>query len=222
MKDYFVIGDVHGCFYTLEVLLKNWKQKEQQLIFVGDIIDHGNHSPKVATLINDIQKENPDTIVLRGNHEQLLINHYLNECNDDWFQKSGEKTFSQYLAAGRNIGDDVKWFATFPVQFNDEIIFVSHAGMPKTENPFDANNIDGIVWHRNEIQSLPQIQVYGHTPKEEALFDAAVNAINIDTGAYKCNKLTSVVIDKLGKIKDIIGVETHEKDLPKEKAACII
>ncbi|MBC7655183.1 MAG: hypothetical protein H7098_12035, partial [Oligoflexus sp.] len=69
---------------------------------------------------------------------------------------------------------------------------------------------------------LPQIQVYGHTPKEEALFDAAFNAINIDTGAYKCNKLTAVVIDKLGKIKDLIGVETEEKDLPKESTECFI
>ncbi|OAQ40688.1 hypothetical protein A5893_07030 [Pedobacter psychrophilus] len=222
MKDYFVIGDVHGCFYTLKALLKNWNQEEQQLIFVGDIIDHGNHSPQVATLINDIQNENPDTIILRGNHEQLLINHCLNEYNDDWFQKSGEKTFSQYLAEGRNISDDAKWFATFPVHFSDETIFVSHAGMPKAENPFDANNIDGIVWHRNEIQNLPQIQVYGHTPKSEALFDATYNAINIDTGAYKCNKLTGVLINKLGEIKDLISIETQEKDLPKSQEECLI
>ncbi len=222
MKDYFIVGDVHGCFYTLEALLKNWKPKQQQLIFVGDIIDHGNHSAQVASLIDDIQKKHSDTVILRGNHEQLLINHCLNEFNEDWYQKSGEKTFGQYLLAGRNINEDAKWFASFPVYFNDETIFVSHGGMPKAENPFDPNNVDGIVWHRNEIQNLPQIQVYGHTPKVEAIFDATYNAINIDTGAYKCNKLTAIVIDKLGKINDLIGVETQEKDLPKEAAECII
>ena len=50
--------------------------------------------------------------------------------------------------------------------------------MPKGENPFDANNIDGIVWHRNELQNLQQIQVYGHIPKDKALFDITFNAIN--------------------------------------------
>ncbi|MBK0384214.1 serine/threonine protein phosphatase [Pedobacter sp. SD-b] len=222
MKDYFIVGDVHGCFYTLELLLKNWTPGQQQLIFVGDIIDHGNHSPQVAALIKKIAKENTDTIVLRGNHEQLFINHCLNQFNQDWYEKSGERTFGQYLAMGRNIDEDAKWFATFPVYFREENIFISHAGMPKTENPFDPNNPDGVVWHRDEIQDLPQIQAYGHTPKEEAVFDAATNAINIDTGAYKCNKLTSIVIDKAGKIKDLISIDTHDKDLPVEEEACIL
>jgi len=222
MKDFFIVGDVHGCFYTLQLLLKNWNPKTQRLIFVGDIIDHGRHSPQAAQLIADLQNKHKDTIVIRGNHEQLFLQHCLEDFNKDWYEKSGERTFSQYLMAGREINKDAEWFSTFPLYFETPNFIVSHAGISDTEDPFDPNNPEGVVWQRNETIKLDRLQIFGHTPKETALYDANTHSINIDTGAYKCNKLTALIIDKAGTILDICNVDTQEEDLPLEKEECLL
>ncbi len=222
MKNYFIVGDVHGCFHTLQLLLKKWNPTKQQLIFVGDLIDHGNHSPLATELIFKTQKQHKDTTILRGNHEHLFINHCLTEFNKDWYEKSGERTFSQYLLAGREINKDAEWFASFPLYFETPNFIISHAGIADTENPFDPDNKQGVVWQRNETKKLEQLQIYGHTPKEAALYDVNSHSINIDTGAYKCNKLTGIVLNKSGEIIDIHSEETHEEDLPQEKQECMI
>lgn len=222
MKSFFIVGDVHGCFHTLQLLLKNWNPKTQQLIFVGDLIDHGRHSPQVTELISGIQKKHKDTVVIRGNHEQLFLQHCLDKFNKDWYGKSGERTFSQYLIEGRKIDDDAEWFSTFPLYFETPSFIVSHAGISDTEDPFNPNNPEGVLWQRNETKKLDRLQIYGHTPKEAALYDANSHSINIDTGAYKCNKLTALIIDKAGTIADICSVGTHEEDLPQEKEECLL
>jgi len=222
MKTFFIVGDVHGCLHTLQLLLNKWNPKTQQLIFVGDIIDHGRNSPQVAELISDLQKKHKDTIVIRGNHEQLFLQHCLEEFNKDWYEKSGERTFSQYLIEGRKIDDDAEWFSTFPVYFETPTFIVSHAGISDTEEPFDPNNPEGVVWQRNETKKLERLQIYGHTPKEAALYDANSHSINIDTGAYKCNKLTALMIDKAGTITEVYSVDTQDEDLPLEKEECLL
>ncbi len=222
MKNHFIIGDVHGCYHTLKNLLKHWKAKEHQLIFVGDLIGHGNHSPQTTALIQDIQKKYSDTVVVRGNHEEQFHQHCLTQFNDDWFGKSGERTFSQYLLHNRVIDKDAEWFASFPLYFETPHLMVSHAGVSHTDDPFNAKNEDGVVWHRNEIKKLTQLQVYGHTPQDEAVFDAQVNAINIDTGAYKANKLTGLLVKQDGSILDMIDESTDKDDIPNEEAEDIL
>ncbi|WP_442795543.1 metallophosphoesterase family protein [Pelobium manganitolerans] len=222
MKSFFIVGDVHGCFYTLQKLLLQWKPKQQQLIFVGDIIDHGNFSPQVAQLVQDLQKKHPDTVLIRGNHEQQFMQHCLESFDEDWYGKSGERTFSQYLVEGRPIDPDAEWFKNLPLVFEHPNFIVSHAGISDSENPFDPNNKEGVVWQRNETKKLPQLQVFGHTPKEDALYDANVHAINIDTGAYKCNKLTALLLDKNGNISNIISVPTANEDMPEKKEECLL
>ncbi|HEX7366824.1 MAG TPA: metallophosphoesterase family protein [Pelobium sp.] len=222
MKSFFIVGDVHGCFYTLKNLLTNWNPKTHQLIFVGDIIDHGKFSPQVARHIFEIQKSHKDTIVIRGNHEQLFLQHCLEEFDKDWYEKSGERTFSQYLVEGRKIDDDANWFSTFPLYFETTGFIVSHAGISDTKDPFDPKNPEGVVWQRNETKKLDKLQIYGHTPKEAALYDANSNSINIDTGAYKCNKLTALIVGEAGNIIDICSINTAEEDLPQEKEECLI
>ncbi len=222
MKSFFIVGDVHGCFYTLQSLLKNWNPETQQLIFVGDIIDHGIHSPQVAELISNLQKKHTDTVVIRGNHEQLFLQHCLEKFNKDWYEKSGERTFSQYLIEGRKIDDDAEWFSTFPLYFETPTFIVSHAGISDTDDPFNAKNPEGVVWQRNETKKLERLQIYGHTPKETAVYDANTHSINIDTGAYKRNKLTALMIDIAGNITDIYSVDMHDKDMQLEKKESLL
>ncbi len=212
MERFFIVGDVHGCFHTLQLLLKNWDPKTQQLIFVGDLIDNGLYSPQVVEHILDLQHKYSNTVVIRGNHEQLFMQHCLENFNKDWYGKCGETTFYQYLQTGREINPDAEWFATLPLHFETPNFIVSHAGISDTKNPFDANNPEGVVWQRNETKKLKQLQIYGHTPKESALYDINTHSINIDTGAYKCNKLSALLIDSDANIEEIVSINTDDRD----------
>lgn len=64
-----IVGDVHGCHLELAALLDRVKfESGDQLVFVGDLVARGPDSLAVL----DIARET-GAIVVRGNHEQKLI-----------------------------------------------------------------------------------------------------------------------------------------------------
>lgn len=67
----FVVGDVHGQITMVEKLLKHWKPKEEQLLFIGDLADRGENSKATLELARDlVEKQN--AIVIKGNHDEML------------------------------------------------------------------------------------------------------------------------------------------------------
>lgn len=66
LENIYVIGDVHGCFHTLQNLLLELP-KDAELIFVGDLCDKGNFSKDV---INFVMKN--EYLCVKGNHEHLM------------------------------------------------------------------------------------------------------------------------------------------------------
>lgn len=68
----FAIGDVHGCFETLEQLLTKWNADNEQLIFIGDLIDRGEQSREVVQLAMKLSTDY-GAVVIGGNHEDLLL-----------------------------------------------------------------------------------------------------------------------------------------------------
>lgn len=68
MKTY-AIGDVHGCFDTLEKLLQQIPN-ESRLIFIGDIINRG---PKSLETIRTVMRMGDRAECLLGNHELHLF-----------------------------------------------------------------------------------------------------------------------------------------------------
>ena len=71
------IGDIHGCFYTLESLLAQINlQQNDQLFFLGDYINRGSHSAKVLDYLIALKNTNLNIFLLRGNHEQMFLQAY--------------------------------------------------------------------------------------------------------------------------------------------------
>ena len=72
MKRTFVVGDVHGCFRELMLLLEKIQYNENQdrLIFAGDLVDRGPDSAKVVRWVREasVRTNNLTTCVL-GNHD---------------------------------------------------------------------------------------------------------------------------------------------------------
>src|SRR5471032_478012 len=67
-----VIGDVHGCLAELvDLLAKLAPAKDDQLIFLGDLVNRGPDSHGVVSLVRSL----PNALTLLGNHEARLLQY---------------------------------------------------------------------------------------------------------------------------------------------------
>ncbi|MEM1428275.1 MAG: metallophosphoesterase, partial [Pseudomonadota bacterium] len=101
----YAVGDVHGRHDLLEMLLWTLKQdaaaQEDErlpiLVFLGDLIDRGDHSRKVLDQVMDAWLSWPRTVCLRGNHEDALLG-FLDapETGRSWLGFGGKQTLGSY------------------------------------------------------------------------------------------------------------------------------
>ena len=72
-KDY-IVGDLHGCFSLLELLLEavQFDKSRDRLFSVGDLIDRGPDSLRCLQLL-----EEPWFFAVRGNHETMMMEFFL-------------------------------------------------------------------------------------------------------------------------------------------------
>ena len=82
----FVVGDIHGMFHHLEVLLEDigFDIQRDRLFSVGDLVDRGPHS---ADAFNWLDR--PWFVACRGNHEQFAIDSVDPEQLDVWVKRNG-------------------------------------------------------------------------------------------------------------------------------------
>ena len=64
----FIIGDIHGCFHTLEKMLTHWEPQDQKLVFVGE----PNSLPAFITKIEPSKKEIKLEILCGNNMTQQI------------------------------------------------------------------------------------------------------------------------------------------------------
>ena len=117
----WVVGDVHGYFKTLELLVQKLHLKENDsVVMLGDLIDRGPRSAHVVKYVRE--SENMHTI--RGNHEQMMIDgfdqkSFFKNLNIDariWYHNGGIDTEASYIRlyggekrAAEEATKDVKW-----------------------------------------------------------------------------------------------------------------
>ena len=106
-KRHFIFGDIHGRYDTMMKLLEeiNYDASSDVLYSVGDLIDRG---PKSVEVVKFWMKH-PDRHVIRGNHEQMLVNP--SYWRDVWLHppNGGPDT----LRSLEKHGLDEKWLAEF-------------------------------------------------------------------------------------------------------------
>ena len=63
-----IIGDIHGCYFTLKELYEKIIEHTNEIYSVGDLIDRGNFSRQVIQFCinNDIKP-------VLGNHDDMLL-----------------------------------------------------------------------------------------------------------------------------------------------------
>ncbi len=190
-----IIGDVHGHYKGLMTLLEAIEPgTEDQVYFLGDLIDRG---PDSAEVVNFVQAS--PYISLLGNHEQLMLDAFPKggtyaPALQAWLHSGGRSTVASY-------GDinvllkHLDWFKTLPTHLDLGDIWLVHAGV----NPgrtLEAQTLQDYCWIRDEFHSSTQpyftdkLIITGHTitftlpkvaPGELA---QGRGWLDIDTGAY--------------------------------------
>ena len=72
MKNFWIIGDIHGEIRLLNSLLEQVLSYDPaEIVFLGDYIDRGPHSKEVVDRIMELEVP---TVCLMGNHEWMMLN----------------------------------------------------------------------------------------------------------------------------------------------------
>jgi len=225
-----VIGDVHGCFYTLKDLVSNIKVKYPniEIYCVGDLVDRGNFSYQV---IEFIKAENIKFTT--GNHDLMFyhfVHHPGSEMGRIWIYNGSEPTVNSYKDKVEEMHKHLELIIKAPLFFDLPDCFISHAGistyyksrLPRKvlSNVGQVNKImnenimndHGILWTRDSLMNLGKLQVVGHTRQKEVYHNKKNNAVYIDTSVYTGNKLSSIIV-RDSEIIDILDVPTYKRDI---------
>jgi serine/threonine protein phosphatase 1 len=174
----YVIGDVHARPHLVEQLIRDvpWDIKRDKIVFLGDLIDRGPDAPTVVEMVMRLVEDNPNVVVLRGNHEQMLL-----DCLDygdlQWLipENGGLSTLTAYgldLSELTDVSDikipeeHIAFFRSLPFYHEDSKAIYVHAGLVPGDHPSQTDS-DVLIWTR-DLDFFRQYQgklcFFGHTP----------------------------------------------------------
>jgi serine/threonine protein phosphatase 1 len=214
----YAVGDIHGradllkqTFAVIDEDIRLTQPERAIQVMLGDYVDRGPASRETIDLLIE-RRRSHDTVLLRGNHEAILL-HIL----DGPEEIPNLRSFG-LLATIRSYGISAslnpdraeerklieKLRQTFPREHYEflqnleksfacgDYIFV-HAGV-RPHVALDAQDENDLLWIREEFLDFTgdfgKYVVHGHTPVPK--LDLRRNRMNIDTGAYATNNLTTV------------------------------
>lgn len=201
MRNYFAIGDIHGCFDKLRKLIDkiNIDFNRDTLVFLGDYIDRGPNSYEVVDYLINLKKTYRNIILLKGNHEEMLERYLDGSDKLVYLANGGRQTVDSYLS--KRESDDqglippehLEFFKKLYLFYQTENYIFVHAGV-REKVPVEKQGPEDLLWIRQKFirsdYDFGKRIVFGHTPLAEPLVQP--NKIGVDTGAVYGNKLTCV------------------------------
>jgi serine/threonine protein phosphatase 1 len=214
----YAVGDIHGCAALLDALLEKINAdaagKKRRLIFLGDYVDRGEDSKGVIDRLMAIRGREPETIFLKGNHEQAVLDFLeAPDRNEDWLHWGGDQTLESYgigniwqktpaalaEALSRQMPDaHLEFLRSLDLwRILGDYAFV-HAGF-KPGVAIDDQSEQDCLWIRAEFHNAPpegrprEVVVHGHHPVKKPQDHGW--RIAVDTGAVWSDALTAVVLD---------------------------
>ena len=211
------IGDIHGCARALAVLIRSIQPNVTDTIVVlGDVIDYGPDSKSVIHQLLGL-KNQTNLVVVRGNHEELLLGAVDGSGSvDHWTPHGGEATLKSYgVEHPRDIpGDhlDLIRQSRFFWETPDNI-FV-HAGY-YPNHPLDTTPSSVLFWDFMEPErAWPHFSektvIVGHTPQLSGEILDRGFLVCIDTNCSRGGWLTGLDVvsghywqaNELGQIRE--------------------
>lgn len=222
----YAIGDIHGQIDLLRgahalIAQDMAKHGAAPVVHVGDLVDRGPDSAGVIELLRAGIAKGQNWIVLKGNHDRMLVGF----LDDPAWRDPGLKAEHSYLhpkigggttlasygvanAADRPVNkvhaDAVAavpqshrdFLHSRPVSFQRGECFFCHAGV-RTTNFLSAQNEQDLCWIRKGFlevtESFGPLIVHGHTAIDHATHYG--NRVNLDSSAAYGGPLSAVVIE---------------------------
>jgi serine/threonine protein phosphatase 1 len=209
-----IIGDIHGCYYTLLRLLKTvgYDKEKDTLVFLGDYIDRGKNGFEVVDYLIKLQKEvgKDKCICLLGNHEHMAMGGLYDL--ELWKQNGGTTTIKSYYR--NNVPRNVHhwWFKQLPLMYETDDFVCCHAGLPETL--IKDNDIEDMLWSRDWVQTKTEpnekLVIFGHTPARGVAYKTPNGNICIDSACVFGYNLCALVYE--GKDKYEFIYESKDED----------
>lgn len=196
------IGDIHGCYAELTELLERVEPaKEDQLVFLGDLVNRGPDSLRVIDLARQHR-----ALCLLGNHELRLLNYrrtkdpeYLKESDEDTYAKLRPEdwAFLEQMPLTHSVEELQTVFVhggflpsepwqNQPANVVTRIQVIDREGRPRKR----ADCEDCPAWA--DLWSGPPFVVYGHTPRSEIY--KLKWSVGIDTACVMGGYLTAYIL----------------------------
>jgi len=209
----YAVGDIHGMFDKLKTLhnkiiadIAYHGGTHATIVFLGDYVDHGPKPAEVLDFLMGLKNTDKLTyIVLKGNHEDMMVNNYYRNGHCDmWVTNGGRETLDAFGCVtildfynNRQFKDYMIWCEALPtLHVMGRYVFVHGGYNPKL--PPEEQNPDLLMWKRDNTYNWMQykecefVVVHGHTPHVEP--QVFTNEINVDTYAWRDGKLTAVCL----------------------------
>ncbi len=192
------VGDIHGLYDKLERLLSELAPSlppATRLVFLGDYVDRGPESKAVVERLMRLKRERPDTVLLMGNHERMLLDAHQGRDLLLWMVNGGAQTLASYGLEEHQAhllpAEHVAFLRSLePYHESQDHIFV-HAGLVPGV-PLAEQDEHDMLWIREAFflaePSWDKTVVFGHTPFPTPFERPGL--IGIDTGAVYGNTLT--------------------------------
>jgi serine/threonine protein phosphatase 1 len=195
----YAIGDIHGQATMLEGALSHLRANlltpADTVVCLGDYIDRGEDSRRVFELLRAFEADHPNTVFLRGNHEDLLLSSYTNiEAAVNWLANGGTETLRSYEGfwtaawAAWIPDEDLDFISKTLMEYPAQHYHFVHAGVvPPDTEPGTPEGLDPRLWIRDAFidsdADFGKIIVFGHTVQQDAQPLIMRNKVGLDTGA---------------------------------------
>jgi serine/threonine protein phosphatase 1 len=186
----YVIADIHGRLDLLEAALARIENHAPgKVVFTGDFIDGGPDSRGVVARLIAGPRGGWEWVVVRGNHEDMLLDCYLGKNLLWWLKHGGRETVDSYT--GEIDPTHVEWMRSLPRLYSDKHRVYVHAGVDECYD-LDQQPPGLTQWYRYrkgaDVGYRGMHVVHGHTPlrKGPELLECRTN---LDTNAFATGRL---------------------------------
>lgn len=227
------IGDVHGCSHALDALLAAIAPApEDQLVFLGDLIDQGHDTRDVLQRLLRLEQE-CQVVLIQGNHEEMLFAaRNSDQALRYWENCGGVNTLNSYHFGGglERIPAD-HWALLdrcLPYYETDEFIFTHAHFLPDV--PMSDQPAHQLRWAMfDPAETMPHYTgkpvTVGHTEQRSGEVLDLGFATCIDTACWRHGWLTALDVrtketwqaSRWGQIRDE-GEPSHMGLVPLWKA----
>jgi len=193
------------------------------VVYMGDYVDRGPDSFEVVEMLLNAPLAGFERHHLKGNHEDFLL-RFLDPGNEDdtgemWVLNGADSTFESYgvrawefprgadgmravRAAFREALPEshLAFFRNLEMSHREGDYLFVHAGL-RPGVPFADQSAHDLMWIRDGFflsdADFGAVVVHGHSIRPEP--EVRPNRIGIDTGAWRSNRLTALVLEAGGR-----------------------